>query len=240
MRSELQQELTTLLGTESRSAWMVFMKKIDVALPILNSSGRPTKTDICNSQIGISGFNSWREMCDSAVQDGGLGWSYNTYKKWKSAFNIVRAHSYLENSDLSASEINTIANFCSRNDLLFPPSQTHLDEVRNNMEQAREERRNHSFAETQRKLTDLSAELTELRTTNTQTSEQNIKLQQRIDDLNVQIGTKQHEIDNLNAEIDGLRRSKQRSEKKIADLNTQIANFTNLSLLQRLKFVFSG
>lgn len=119
---QLKKQLITLLGTESKSAWMNFMEFLDSEMKFLSSKGRPSKSEIEKSIIGESGFTSWQTMCDSATSENGLGWSYNTYRLWKKSWNVVCEFPYLKELELSASEINSVYLDCNKQNIEFPNS----------------------------------------------------------------------------------------------------------------------
>jgi ABC-type uncharacterized transport system permease subunit len=119
---QLKKQLITLLGTESKSAWMNFMEFLDSEMKFLSSKGRPSKSEIEKSIIGESGFTSWQMMCDSATSENGLGWSYNTYRLWKKSWNVVCEFPYLKELELSASEINSVYLDCNKQNIEFPNS----------------------------------------------------------------------------------------------------------------------
>lgn len=106
---EAHASLVTALGTENNPAqWMVFMEAVELHLPLMASAGRPTQKEIQASLIGELGFKSWRDMLEAPVSDKGLAWSYNSWKAWLKAWNVVKEASYLRNEPLTASAINKL------------------------------------------------------------------------------------------------------------------------------------
>lgn len=104
-----QQELVEALGTENKpNQWMVFMETVEKHLPLMMNAGRPTKDEIDNCIIGQLGFTSWREMIESPTSEGGLDWSYNSWKAWLKAWNVVKEATYLRNEQLTASAVNKL------------------------------------------------------------------------------------------------------------------------------------
>lgn len=103
---DLRTKLLELLGAESAGGWLIFMDELKMQLPFLfqDSPGRPEKELIDESYIGKNGFNTWSQM---VVDKDGLNWSYDTYKKWRSAYNLVCKHDYLRDLGLTYSQINT-------------------------------------------------------------------------------------------------------------------------------------
>lgn len=108
---DLKAKLLELLGAESSGGWLVFMDELRIQLPFLflkedktGKPGRPMKELIAESYIGEHGFKSWEAM---VKHKDGLNWSYDTYKKWRLAYNLVGKHPYLRELDLTYSQINT-------------------------------------------------------------------------------------------------------------------------------------
>lgn len=108
--TQLAHSIRSRLGSEAAGQWLAVMDEIAASLPfLLGSAGRPTADQIKASPIGQAGFDSWRSMVESLPANGGLGWSYETYRAWKKAYGVVLTHPYLRELTLSASEINTIS-----------------------------------------------------------------------------------------------------------------------------------
>lgn len=99
-------ELISLLGTEnSASVWMGFMNTIEIYFPVMSGSGRPKKAEIKDSLIGQLGFDSWIEFVEAPIDNGGLGWSINTWKQWSKAWAVVKQYPYLRGQLLTASMV---------------------------------------------------------------------------------------------------------------------------------------
>lgn len=117
--TQFAQDLREALGAESAGLWIFFMDKIRATLPfLLEAAGRPKAEAIQASAIGEAGFDSWGQMVEASPENGGLGWSLDSWKAWKRAYAVVQAYPYLRNLELTASEINTL----SREVQPFPPT----------------------------------------------------------------------------------------------------------------------
>lgn len=102
--------LADALGTEAvPNQWMVFMRTVHEHLPDVLSKGRPSKSAIEASPIGALGFTSWRAMCETPVEDGGLGLSWSTWRQWSRAWAVLLQNHRLQNAPLTAAEVNRIA-----------------------------------------------------------------------------------------------------------------------------------
>jgi uncharacterized phage infection (PIP) family protein YhgE len=124
MKTQFAQDLRDSLGAESAGLWIFFMDKVQAMLPFLiGEAGRPKVDAVRASVIGAAGFDSWFSMVESSPDEGGLGWSIDSWKAWKKAFAVVQAHPYLRNLELTASEINTL----SREIKPFPPTPEALE-----------------------------------------------------------------------------------------------------------------
>lgn len=99
-------DLLQALGTENTpNQWMSFMETVELYLPIMSGSGRPTKAEIQGSVIGQLGFSSWAALVETPISDGGLGWSINSWKLWVKAWAIVKQYPYLRSQSVGASAL---------------------------------------------------------------------------------------------------------------------------------------
>jgi hypothetical protein len=125
--TQFAQDLREALGAESAGLWIFFMDKIRATLPfLLDSAGRPKADAVRSSAIGAAGFDSWFSMVEASPEQGGLGWSIDSWKAWKRAYSVVIQHGYLRNLELTASEINTL----SREIQPFPTTQEVLESAK--------------------------------------------------------------------------------------------------------------
>jgi uncharacterized phage infection (PIP) family protein YhgE len=123
-KTQFALDLREALGAESAGLWVFFMDKVRVTLPFLmDTAGRPKAEIVQASAIGQAGFSSWSEMIEESPEQGGLGWSVDSWKAWKRAYGVVQAHPYLRDLELTASEINTL----SREIQPFPPTPEALE-----------------------------------------------------------------------------------------------------------------
>jgi len=103
-------QLVAALGTETvPNQWMVFMKAVREQLPAVLSQGRPSKAAIAVSPIGVLGFSTWKEMCETPLEQRGLGLPWSTWRQWSRAWAVVQAHPGLESTPLTAAEVNRLA-----------------------------------------------------------------------------------------------------------------------------------
>jgi len=138
--------LVDALGTETvPHQWMTFMATVRQHLPDVLSRGRPSKAAIEASPIGALGFSSWRAMCESPVDQGGLGLPWSTWRQWSRAWAVVQKHPALENAPLTAAEVNRLATEAKAADEPMPGDMAAIDAF-----QARQaERKQAAKAETQ-------------------------------------------------------------------------------------------
>lgn len=158
----LASSLRDRLGSETVGQWLLVMDEIASRLPfLLGSAGRPTAESIERSPIGEAGFGSWRNMVEAAPAEGGLGWSFESYKSWKRAYVIVQSNPYLRDLAMSASEINTIARESDPEP--FPASPETLAAFREGRSARLDEKRGNSIKALQGQLDAANARETALR-----------------------------------------------------------------------------
>jgi len=144
--STISDQLRALLGAESKGAWIRFMDLILDQLPFLVKVGRPSKRDIANSSIGLSGFTSWTEMVTAPSHQHGLAWNVSQWKQWRRAFGFVLRYPYLRELELTASEIVRMANHSSDRSP-FPPDKDTWIAVTEKRRADSESKRIHSLAD---------------------------------------------------------------------------------------------
>lgn len=181
---EPEQVLTTLKS--DLGSWMGFMADVEELLPfIMQSAGRPTKQQIENSWIGRLGFTSWKEMIES---DAGLNWSFNTWKLYRRAWSIVKAHGWLRETDYTASQIVTL----DRETDTFPGSEEVAKEHYKQREFIQEFEKTKSVANLKRELEE---QISIALVLNTELSEE----KQCSEQLRADISVLQAELDRLHA-----------------------------------------
>jgi len=110
-KTEQAHEMVRMLGTESAGGWLYFMHYAHRQLHgIIDSRGKASAERIRESFIGRAGFSGWFEMIEAPISEGGLGWNISKWKQWQRAFRLVRSNPYLEQLDLTPSQINTLYN----------------------------------------------------------------------------------------------------------------------------------
>lgn len=213
--TRLAESLRDQLGSESAGRWIEFMDLMRASLPfLLRGAGRPTADEITSSAIGSGGFTSWREMVETPASDGGLGWSYDTYKSWKKAYSVVLEHPYVRDLGLSASQINTL----KRENRTFPATLEDYKALTEKRKDSLEERRSNSVKGLQAQLStakqeaaatrqaldlsraseaQLKSDQAQLRQELAQTSERNGALQVQVETLTKTVKTQENRIQEL-------------------------------------------
>lgn len=154
--TQFAEDLRESLGAESAGLWVFFMDKIDASVPfLLRKAGRPKSEEIAASPIGQAGFDSWSGMIEASPDDGGLGWSVDSWKAWKRAYAVVQEHPYLRGLDITASEINTLA----RELKPFPSSLEELEAAKSERREKLDAKRGNSVSSLRRQLTESQQEL---------------------------------------------------------------------------------
>lgn len=221
--TELAYSLRESLGSESAGRWLQVMDLIRASLPfLLQKAGRPSNEEVSSSAIGRAGFTSWRDMIEAAPEQGGLGWSYDSYKSWKKAYALVLKHPYLRDLSLSASEINTI----SRENPEFPSSLEEFQGLREKRKDAQEERRLNSVKALQSQLSTANREKSALqadldtsraseaalKSIESQLRQELAQSSEKIGALQVQVRTaneKLEEMESLKASLESAQRANQ-------------------------------
>lgn len=222
--TQLAFSLREKLGSESTGKWIEFMDSVGASLPfLLRSAGRPTTEEIARSQITAGGFTSWRQMIETSPDLGGLGWSYDTYKAWKKAYNLVLKHPYLRDLALSSSEINTI----QRENKEFPATLEAFEALKNGRKDAQEELRQNSVAALQKQLFVAKKEVTEAQNglAISHASEANFKsvlsqIRQDLAQSNEKIGSLQVQLEREKTTSENRKNKIQRLDKSLLGLDS--------------------
>jgi flagellar motility protein MotE (MotC chaperone) len=222
--TQLAFSLREKLGSESTGKWIEFMDSVGASLPfLLRSAGRPTTEEIARSQITAGGFTSWRQMIETSPDLGGLGWSYDTYKAWKKAYNLVLKHPYLRDLALSSSEINTI----QRENKEFPATLEAFEALKNGRKDAQEERRQNSVAALQKQLFVAKKEATEAqnglavsRASEAQSKSVLSQIRQDLAQSNEKIGSLQVQLEREKTTSESRKNKIQKLDESLGSTNT--------------------
>lgn len=113
--------LTALSAAKEPAAqWISFMELVHSLAPEVFSVGRPSKKDIERSFIGEAGFKSWREMIETPVDQGGLGWSWSTWVQWSRAWRTLEDQPVLNRAALTPAQVNRLAERVRKGDAEWP------------------------------------------------------------------------------------------------------------------------
>jgi uncharacterized protein YoxC len=151
------QELQKLLGTESGTAWLIFMDHVKTELSQVLKSGKPKRSDIENSIIGQNGFFGWKEMVEAPTDQGGLGWNYSTFDMWKRAYSVVLNFPFLRTQEeLTPSLINTLWRETKPD---FPNTPEELEKYMCDRVSKQRDRQQNSLKDAQKRVEDLEQQL---------------------------------------------------------------------------------
>jgi len=222
--TQLAFSLREKLGSESTGKWIEFMDSVGASLPfLLRSAGRPTTEEIASSSITDGGFTSWRQMIETSPESGGLGWSYDTYKSWKKAYNLVLKHSYLRDLALSSSEINTI----QRENKEFPATLEAFEALKKGRKMLVEDRRQNAVASLQKQLHAANSELSAAKQTLevARASEAQLKsfqllARQELAQLNEKIGALQVQLEREKTTSENRKNKIQQLDKSLLGLDS--------------------
>jgi len=176
--TELEQELQDLLGAEMDGAWVDFMDYVNTTLPFLFDAGRPSASQIKNSQIGSSGFTSWGDLIKS------LGWNESSWRAWSRAYKIIVKFPYMRDLDLSASMINTSWNKLKPD---FPSNIAEWELYRDKVVADQQEKQQNSLKEAQKQVKTARSEILSQRSTIDGFNGEKKALQAQIDALTFQV-----------------------------------------------------
>ena len=243
MKTQFVQDLRDSLGAESAGLWIFFMDKVQAMLPFLiRGVGRPKTGAVRASAIGAAGFDSWFAMVEASPDEGGLGWSIDSWKAWKKAYAVVQAHPYLRNLELTASEINTL----SREIQPFPPTSEALEEAKLERTKKLDAKRGNAvatlrvqIAEAKKNIESLTTQLDRVTTdlegskeAFTARDHEYVELNNRHQQAIGQLKTARERVADL--EKDVLQKS-----GTIAGQTAQLARYSKMGWLERLLAVFS-
>lgn len=100
--------------------WQRFMALVHGLAPDVFSRGRPSADAIRDSFIGQAGFKSWREMLETPVEQGGLGWSWSAWRQWSRAWATLQEHPGIADAGLTPAQTNRLAEKCRNQDVPIP------------------------------------------------------------------------------------------------------------------------
>ncbi len=211
------------LGSESAGQWINVMDLIRSSLPFLLQAGRPTNEQIASSDIGLAGFSGWRDMVETLPKNGGLGWSYDSYKAWKKAYSLVLKHPYLRDLSLSSSEINTI----QRENKEFPATLEAFENTKEKRKDALDGRRLNAVAGLQKQLLGAKNEAAALQTNleNSRVSGDQFKslvlqLRQELAQANEKTGALQVQVERQTSIAKQRKEKIESLEKNLEDYNS--------------------
>jgi hypothetical protein len=98
--------------------WLDFMDCIYDEFSFLSHRGKPTKKIIDDAFDG-SDFTSMSEFVSA---ENGLNWNMSGWNSWKRAYKNIKEVSYLRDTNLTSSQINTIAKELKKSKKDFPES----------------------------------------------------------------------------------------------------------------------
>lgn len=245
--------------------WLVFMRTVREILPLVLSSGRPSKEAIENSIIGQLGFSSWKEFVDTETVNGGLGLGYSKWREWSRAWAVVRDLDEYADAQISATEINRIAQHCKKAEIDFPTSANELAQLKAQIEEKRATERNQaksdlelenqtlksSLLESNAKLSVLQNELESAKNALKAESDARVKaetqLEMKIEELKSQKDYKRRDQQKYDQELksaqDTLRSAQNalEDEKRKRELaESELKKSANLTLVERIKRVFKS
>ena len=200
------------------------MDLINNELSVILKRGKPSKNEIDNSVIGRSGFSSWKEMVETTVEKGGLGWNISGWNSYRRAYRIVQQHSYLRETDLSASMISTLSRELSE----FPNSLDELREYIEEREKQQEYRQKNSLKNASETISQLQAEIVLLKKKIDSQSD----LERLNNDLNNELQSFQITHEKLQSHCKDLK-------AKLEKLHQELSSYKKMSFINKLKFLFS-
>ena len=152
--------LVDALGTETNPAqWMCFMRTVRDQLPDVLSRGRPSKAAIHASPIGALGFTTWREMAEAPIDEGGLSLPWSTWRQWSRAWTLVQEHPGLEDTSLTAAEVNRLATEAKAANEQMPADKTAVEAFKKRQEERKAIARAETTAALKSRLEALQADL---------------------------------------------------------------------------------
>lgn len=200
------------------------MDLINDELSVILKRGKPSTNEIDNSIIGRSGFQSWKAMIETDVARGGLGWNISGWNAYRRAYRIVQQHSYLRETDLSASMISTLSREISE----FPHSLDELSEYIEEREKQQEYRQKNSLKNASQTISQLQAEIVRLKKKIVSQSD----LERLNNDLNNELQSFQITHEKLQSHCKDLK-------AKLEKLHQELNSYKKMSFINKLKFLFS-
>lgn len=248
--AQFVEEMREALGAESSGLWVIFMDKVRVTLPfLLDTAGRPKVDVIRSSVIGAAGFDSWGQMIEASPDNGGLGWSIDSWKAWKKAYSVVQQHPYLRRLELTASEVNTL----SREFDPFPSTAEELEEAKSERKRRLEAKRGNSVSALRNQIDerqsaldamttkyevlvgDFDSLLTEKHLLHESAESAKAEHQQTVGKLAVA----QERVRELEATLADREKTVLKQKQTINTLQAKLARYTQMSWFERLLAVFS-
>lgn len=252
--NRIYDKLLTSLGTENVPfQWQIFMRTVRSEMPVLFKEGRTSKHDIERSIVGILGFNSWREMLETSVQNGGLGVSFSRWKEWSRAYSVISDLDDFHKSDLTPSEIIRMSQHCKKNDIEFPTTVAQYEQIRQAKSDDLKTEKEQSIADFQAEIQRLKDENQSLkmRVRDTDLEELFTRVGQKVTDHTDQIGkiadllNDQNvrlldEIHDLNSEIKTLSVALEKAETRSKRQQSRLRSLESETLFQHFCRVILG
>lgn len=202
-------ELLAALGTEANSSqWMVFMETVTRLLPDVLSTGRPTKEAIQRSAIGQLGFSSWQSMIESPAEANGLGWNFSAWKAWRRAWSVAESHIWIQQTDMTSSEVNTLSMEVKKSGTPFPDSVESYEQWKENREKDQENRKSESIKALTLKVEAAEIAATEAKTALSIITDQANQLRQQLETATKKIEEQAEALGTLKTQKSAAERSR--------------------------------
>lgn len=232
--------LVDALGTETNPAqWMTFMARVRQELPEVLSRGRPSKSAIDASPIGALGFSTWRAMCEAPVSDGGLGLLWSTWRQWSRAWATVQQHPALEETPLTAAEVNRIAQEAKNADEPMPGDRDAVQAFRERQETRKADARAESHVAMKNRLEALQGDLEVARTEGEHSNGIITELRRQLAEAESQLEDEKRQRDHAQWRMAQLEAQCSNADERLQTLQEELFRYQNGSILQRLKGFFS-
>lgn len=180
--------------------WIETMTAFDVHLPFLKQ-GAPNKADIESSIIGQLDCSSLKEFIES---EKGLGWSYNTYRKQRQAWGVLKEYPFLINAGVS---YNDALKQRGNLDVAKPKSLDEYNQMLANIQAEKERKEAEKVSNLKVRVSELEQQLVEASAKLEFHEQQRIKFsarQRQMFELQTQQAKLEVENSSLVKELDGL------------------------------------
>lgn len=216
--TDLVVKLKELLGAEAEGAWLDFMRFTHQSIPFLLDAGRPSASQIKESEIGQQGFKSWSELIKS------IGWNESGWRAWSRAYKIALEYPYLLTIRPSSSLINSTWN---RTKPDFPPTLEAWNDMRTEIVKEQEFKQRNSLKTAQNALETAQEEINTLKQGVSTVEGKNSALEAQNKSLSDQVS-------NLTAEKTLLAQDKEKALKYVSGLKVKIEHHNARSWYKRI------